>query len=151
MSHTGIATRKKKVRPVSGDYLKLIKRFPIRPIQNQDDYQAAGAILDELIGHEDLTEGQRDYVAALVRFVQDYDKEHARRELERLTPLEILKHLMEDNEMTTTELGDVLGSRGLASEILNGKRGFSKALIRKLASRFQVDPALFLDQHVPKT
>ena len=61
-----------------------------------------------------------------------------------LKPIELLKHLMEENNMNTSELGYVLGSRGLASEVLNGKRGLSKTLIAKLSRRFGVDPVLFL-------
>jgi HTH-type transcriptional regulator/antitoxin HigA len=52
---------------------------------------------------------------------------------------------MEENEMSTTDLGYVLGSRGLASEVLNGNRGLSKTLIRKLADKFGVDPGLFIE------
>ena len=52
---------------------------------------------------------------------------------------------MASNNMNTTDLGYVLGTRGLASEVLNGKRGLSKALMMKLARRFAVAPALFLD------
>jgi HTH-type transcriptional regulator/antitoxin HigA len=129
---------------VGNDYLKLVKRFPIRPLQSKEEYLAAGEILDELIGREDLTDGQRDYIAALVRFVEEYDKNHARKEMEKRTPLEILKHLMEENELSTTDLGHVLGSRGLASEVLNGKRGLSKMLMAKLGDYFGVDAALFL-------
>jgi len=75
----------------------------------------------------------------------DYEKQTFGSKMRKLSPIEVLKHLMEANNMNTTDLGDVLGTRGLASEILNGKRGLSKALIMKLSRRFLVDPALFLD------
>jgi antitoxin component HigA of HigAB toxin-antitoxin module len=52
---------------------------------------------------------------------------------------------MEENEMNTSDLGYILGSRGLASEVLSGKRGLSKALIRRLSERFHLDPRLFLE------
>jgi hypothetical protein len=44
------------------DYLDLIKRFPIRALRSERDHFEAGAILDELIGRDDLSEGQRDYL-----------------------------------------------------------------------------------------
>ena len=50
---------------------------------------------------------------------------------------------MEQNEMNSEALGKVLGSKTAASLVLNGKRELSKAHIRKLASRFKVDPGLF--------
>jgi HTH-type transcriptional regulator/antitoxin HigA len=52
---------------------------------------------------------------------------------------------MRENGMNTSDLGAVLGSRGLASEVLNGRRGLSKTLIAKLSRRFHIDPALFLN------
>jgi HTH-type transcriptional regulator/antitoxin HigA len=53
---------------------------------------------------------------------------------------------VEANNMTVSELGEVLGSKGVASEVLNGKRSLSKAHILKLARRFHVDPSLFLEK-----
>lgn len=129
---------------VDESYLDLIKEFRLRPIQTAEEHVAAQAILDRLIGRPDWTGGQIDYLAGLARFVEDYEQEHYAAQFPKLSPIEILKHLLEENDMTTSDLGQVLGSRGLASEVLNGKRGLSKALIRKLADRFAVDAALFL-------
>jgi HTH-type transcriptional regulator/antitoxin HigA len=142
---TKTATASRKVRPASGDYLALVAELPIRPITTAAEYKAAQAILDRLIGRDDLTVGQRDYLAAIVRFVGDYEQLKWPVAGEKMSPLEALKFLLEENDMSTTDLGYVVGSRGLASEILNGKRGMSKAVIGKLAKRFCVNPSLFLD------
>jgi HTH-type transcriptional regulator/antitoxin HigA len=130
---------------VSEDYLDLIREFPIRPITSAREHAAAQSILDRLIGRADLSKGQLDYLAALVRFVEEYERERFKLAPKRLTPIELLRHLMAENDMNTSDLGYVLGSRGLASEVLNGKRGLSKMLIRRLAERFRIDPALFLN------
>src|SRR4051812_42993125 len=122
------------------DYLQLVKEFPIRPIKTAKEFAVAQSILDRLVGREDLTPGQRDYVSAIARFMQDYDRPRRSGLGDRSTPLEILKFLMEENSMSTTDLGKIVGSRGLASEILNRKRGLSKAVIGRLAARFKVDP-----------
>lgn len=129
---------------VQKDYLALIREFPIRPLRSSKEHVVAQGILDRLIGREDLTAGQRDYLEGLVRFVQDYESQQRMGEFKRLEPIELVKHLMEENDMNTTDLGYVLGSRGLASEVLNGKRGLSKMLIGKLSQRFGLDPTLFL-------
>jgi HTH-type transcriptional regulator/antitoxin HigA len=39
---------------------------------------------------------------------------------------------------------DVFGSRGIASEVVNGKRAISKAQAKKLAALFHVPADLFL-------
>jgi HTH-type transcriptional regulator / antitoxin HigA len=135
----------KDVTHVSDDYLGMVKAFPLRPLRTKMEHTAAGAILDRFIGRDDLTPGQQDYLAALVLFVEDYEHEQRAAWMRRQTPLQLLKHLMVENDMNTSDLGYVLGSRGLASEVLNGKRALSKALIARLANRFGVEPGLFLD------
>jgi HTH-type transcriptional regulator/antitoxin HigA len=142
-----VATKSiEKARRVEAEYLRLVRQFPLRPLATSREFERAGEILDHYVGRADLISGERDYVAALVRFVEDFEQSHEKTALAKLGPLGLLKHLMEENEMNQTDLGYILGSRRLASEVLNGKRGLSKTLIRKLAEKFQVDPTLFFDQ-----
>ena len=46
-------------------------------------------------GDDALTDGQVDYLAALGRFVEDYEHQHVLPELGTATPVEVLAHLME--------------------------------------------------------
>jgi HTH-type transcriptional regulator/antitoxin HigA len=62
----------------------------------------------------------------------------------KTTPAGLLKFLMEQNNLTQTDLGAVLGSQSIVSEILSGKREMNLRHIRKLAERFRVDPAVFV-------
>jgi HTH-type transcriptional regulator/antitoxin HigA len=50
---------------------------------------------------------------------------------------------MDENDMTVSDLGQLLGSKGNASEILSGKRSLSKAHMATLARRFAVNVSLF--------
>ena len=53
--------------------------------------------------------------------------------------------LVEQAEMSVTELGELLGSKGAASELLSGKRKEpSKSQIARLCARFKVDAGVFL-------
>jgi len=140
MRKTPLASRK----GVADDYLDLVKEFPLRPLRDARDFKSAGEILDRLIGRDDLTTGQRDYLAALLRFVEDHELARTSTARKQLSSIELLRHLMEENDMNTTDLGYIVGSRGVASEILNGTRQLSKRTIARLAERFNVDPGLFL-------
>ena len=60
------------------------------------------------------------------------------------TPLERLKYLIDENGMTASDLGRLLGDRALGSRILKGERGLSKAHERRLADRFKLSPAYFI-------
>jgi antitoxin component HigA of HigAB toxin-antitoxin module len=91
-----------------------------------------------------MTEGEVDYLDALARFVSDYERENATAALGDATPFEILRHLMEEREMTPADLGEVLGSRPAATMILRGQLEMSKAHIRAAAANFAISPAVFL-------
>lgn len=146
MSTTRTGRRDRATAPVvADDCLELVKQFPLRPIKSDAEVKFAGALLDRFVGRDDLTPGQQDYVAALTRFVRDFEEQTYRRKFASRTAVEMMRHLLDENGMSTSDLGTILGSRGLASEVLNGKRGLSKALIAKLAKRFRVDPSVFLD------
>ena len=59
-------------------------------------------------------------------------------------PVETLKELMRAREMQAKDLWPVFGSKGITSEVLNGKRGISNEMARKLGEVFHVSPAVFI-------
>jgi HTH-type transcriptional regulator / antitoxin HigA len=134
----------KAIIETSDDYLRLIRGFPLRRLRNDAEHAEAVKILSRLLGREEsLTAGERDYAEALGLFVQEYDSRVHPFPKDKHGPLQILRYLMEQNEMNGEALGKVLGNKTAASLVLNGKRELSKAHIRKLANRFKVDPGLF--------
>ena len=56
---------------------------------------------------------------------------------------EVLRYLMEEHGLRQSDLPEV-GSQGVISEILSGKRDLNLRQIRELAKRFQVSPAVFI-------
>ena len=56
----------------------------------------------------------------------------------------MLLHLMESNNIKQENLVGVIGSRGVAREVVNGKRSISKTQIIALAEFFSVDVGLFI-------
>ena len=127
-------------------YFDLVRRFPLVPIKTETRYDAAIAFLQPLAvrNEKSLDSGERAYLAALTQFVEDYEQKRHRIEVADLKPLDALKHLMQANGMKSIDLGNLLGSRSLASQILTGKRSLSKKHILVLAERFKVEPGLFL-------
>ncbi len=59
-------------------------------------------------------------------------------------PHRVLQHLMESNGLSQADLLPIFGGRGRASEVVNGKRGISKAQAKALAEFFHVPANLFL-------
>ena len=64
-------------------------------------------------------------------------------ETSKHSPQEILEFLAEENGMSGSDLGRILGSRTLGPALLRGQRSLSKTHIKKLADHFSVSPALF--------
>lgn len=127
-------------------YMALVNQFPPRPIHSERQYDQTVAVIDRLAVRDEksFSRAERDYLAALTRFVEDYDAEHFMPNDSGRSPLEVLRYLLDQNEMNASDLGRLLGSRTLGSKILRGERELSKSHIRTLADRFRVSPGLFL-------
>ena len=117
------------------------KFFVLRPIHTKADYQKALAVATELSSRTDLTPDQADYLEVLTKVIADYEDKHF--EMSKYSPQEILAFLVEENQMSGSDLGRILGNRTLGPAILRGQRSLSKTHIKKLAEYFSVSPALF--------
>jgi HTH-type transcriptional regulator/antitoxin HigA len=127
-------------------YLELARAFPLVPIGSEEQYDASIAVLDSLAVRDEssLNSGEAAYLAALTQFVRDYERERHAILVKPLPPLEMLRHLMQQSGMTAANLGRIVGNRGLASQILLGKRAMSKSNIRKIAEYFHIEPGKLL-------
>jgi HTH-type transcriptional regulator/antitoxin HigA len=73
-----------------------------------------------------------------------YEDVHHAIDTSGIRGLDMLKYFLEQNDMTASDLGVLLGNRSLGSKILRGERELSKAHLRILAKRFKVDAGIFL-------
>lgn len=92
--------------------------------------------------HAKLTPEEREYAELLTVLIEAF--EDANYALEGSTPDSRLRSLMEEHGLRQRDLLDVFGSRGIASEVVSGKRAISKAQAKKLAEIFHVAADLFL-------
>jgi antitoxin component HigA of HigAB toxin-antitoxin module len=129
--------------PVPRRYLKLLRRFALRPIRNVREYDEAARVLDSLVLRDDLAPGESDYLAVLTTLVEEYDRSRKPLGEDERTPLLRLNALMRASGTTPAQLGEVIGSRPAASMILAGVREPSKAQIRMLAAYFKLDAGYF--------
>lgn len=127
------------------DYLALIRHFPLRPIRTRQDHDRAMVLIRELapVDEGTLSTGKQDYLDALTLLLENYDHQDEY-DAPGIGGLDVLRALMEANEMNVSDLGKVIGSQPNASLIVSGKRQMSKAVMVKLGKRFGVDPGLFL-------
>ena len=124
-------------------YGRLLARKLPAVIRTEEENERLIAELEDLDRrHGELTPEEREYSELLTVLIEAF--EEARYRLEGSTPDSRLRSLMEEHGLRQRDLLDVFGSRGVASEVVSGKRAISKAQARKLAVRFRVSGDLFL-------
>lgn len=97
-------------------------------------------ILEGLLLKEDSA--FEDEIELLTLLIEKWDSEH--NSFSYLNPVELLKSLMEENNLRAADITLILGlSKGTVSKILNYHKGLSKETIRKLSEHFQVSQEAF--------
>ncbi len=115
----------------------------IAPIRDQAHYVRMTEMLEALV---DETKGDENHPAmGLVDIVgdliEDYEAEH--HPLPEATGVQALKFLMEQHGLKQSDLSEI-GSQGVVSEIMAGKRDLNIRQIRALSERFGVSAATFV-------
>ena len=117
---------------------------PLLTIRNEQDYDAAverlNALLDEVGDDEDNP--LYSFLHTLGIIIEAYDNENY--SIPSSGGVDALIYLMEEHSLSQSELPEI-GSQGVVSEILSGKRKLNVRQIEALAKKFKVSPATFFD------
>ena len=123
-------------------YMQLVRRFPLRPLRNDDEHARAVDTIGALMGR-DLDAGAGDYLDTLILLVNKYEDDRHTPDGAHLTPQQVLRAIMNANGLTQADIGKMIGSEPAVSMFLRGQRELSKAHIRALTARFKVSTDLF--------
>jgi HTH-type transcriptional regulator/antitoxin HigA len=119
-------------------YLELVQEFPLATIKSDDHLAAAQAVIDHLLARERLDDGADLYLDALSDLVASYEDAH--HAVEPASDADMLRHLLEAKGISQAQLSKDTGlAKSSISEVLAGKKPFSRQMIRKLADYFHVD------------
>jgi len=135
------------VTRLSPTYLKLIRKFPLRVISSEAEYDAAISMIQDLAikGEHGLDNGEADYLYALSSLVESYEIAHHPIGPDGLRPHERLKWLSDESRLSQAKLAKLLGvSQPLVSLILLGKRELTISHIRRLSEHFHINPRYFM-------
>jgi HTH-type transcriptional regulator/antitoxin HigA len=125
-------------------YRELCQTYLPRPIHDNTEDAEATAMMNALAVFTRLNAEQQDYLDVLTELVDDFDKSKKIRR-PKISGLEVLKHLLEEQGMSAADLSRLLGgSRNLGAMILRGERKLTLKHVRTLAGRFGVSADLFL-------
>ena len=121
-------------------YLELVLDFLLASIKSDEHLAEAQRVMDRLLARGTLDQGEETYLEALSDLVGVYEDKHHHHLIERASDADMLQHLMEAKGVSQTQLSRDAGlPKSTISEVLGGKRPFSRQMIRKLAEYFQVD------------
>ena len=129
---------------IARHFTALAAAVPLRPIRSEREYKAAVRTMDELLdaGGADESHALADLVALIGEFIDEYEKRKGY-VLPDASGVDALRFLMQQHGLRQSDLPEI-GSQGVVSEVLNGKRDLNARQIRALAERFGVGPAAFL-------
>ena len=131
------------VGPPDQAYLKLIERFPLRPIRTEAELDAAASIIDELTDRDELSLTESDYLDVLGDLVEKYENEHI--EMPYVSDAAMIASLMEEKGVRQADVVRGTGiSKTVLSLVLHGKRELTREHIDAVSKYFDVNPAAFL-------
>jgi HTH-type transcriptional regulator/antitoxin HigA len=123
-------------------YFKLVRRFPLTRIANDDDLAGALAVVDDLLAREPDA-GAEAYLGALSALIHVYESEH--HPIPDTTPAEVLRELADANGLTGAAIAHRTGIvASTVSALMSGKRRPTPEQMTALAALFGVSPAAFL-------
>ncbi len=115
----------------------------IGPIQGEDHYAQMTDTLNALL--DVVGENESHPLMGLVDIVgdliEDYETEH--HPLPPVVGVDALRFLMEQHSLKQSEIPEI-GSQGVVSEILTGKRALNIRQIQALSKRFEVSADTFI-------
>lgn len=115
---------------------------PLLTIHNESEYDQAVERLNALLDEVGTNEQHPLYelLDTLGTILHAYEEKHF--VIRDSSGIDMLKYLMDEHELKQTDLVEV-GSQGVVSEILSGKRRLNVRQIEVLSQRFGVSPAVF--------
>jgi len=116
---------------------------PLLSIRNEHDYDCAVERLNHLLDEVGTDEQHPLYTLldTLGTLLHAYEEQH--HPMPECSGADVLRFLMDEHGLSQSDLPEV-GSQGVVSDILRGKRELNMRQIRALAKRFQVSPAVFI-------
>ena len=106
--------------------------FSLASIQSDEHLAEAQRVMDGLLARGALGEGEETYLDALSDLAGSYEDEH--HAIGPASDADMLRHLMDAKGVSQMQLSRDTGlPKSTISEVLAGKKAFSRQMIRKLA------------------
>jgi HTH-type transcriptional regulator/antitoxin HigA len=123
-------------------YRNLLAEVAPVAIDTEEEYERVLKVVEQLTFKKNRTTEEQALHKLLVILVEVYETQNY--PMDQSAPHEILQHIMEASDTRQADLVGIIGSSGVVSEVVNGKRSISKAQAKALGDYFKVLPSLFI-------
>lgn len=124
-------------------YASLLSMALPAVIETEEQNEHYLEIVEDLMSKgKSLSSEEETLLKLLSHLIEDFERRYYKPR--RAAPLEVLQELMAANDLRQADLVPIFGSKGITSEVVNGKRGISKAQAKALAEYFHVAPSVFI-------
>ena len=112
---------------------------------SESEYENLVSLLDSLI--DEIGENENHHLSSLMETIGNLIEVYENNSIPKLhgTPIETLNFLMAEHDLKQSALPEI-GSQGVVSEILKGKRSLNIRQIKELSRRFNVSPLVFIQE-----
>jgi HTH-type transcriptional regulator / antitoxin HigA len=126
-------------------YTELLIKYQPKVIETEAEYRQALAAVEHFVFKKERTLEELALYDLALMLVKDYESKICPMDDWRSqSPTEMLQYLLESSGKKQSDLVGIIGSSGIVSEVVNGKRSISKSQAKKLGEMFQVSPSLFI-------
>ena len=123
-------------------YAGLLAEALPTTITNEAELERFTVIVDKLAVKLRLSAEENRLLELLATLIEVYENEH--HDIPDAPPHVMIQGFMQERGLRNKDLEPVLGSSGVISEVISGKRKPSKTQIKKLAAFFSAAPEFFL-------
>ncbi len=128
-------------------YDKLVKRFPLRPIRDDEQNMQAAEVCDSLTDRlNTLSQSESDYLEVLSDLIVKYELRFDE-ELTEMTPRQLIQYFIDQDGLAQKDLVPEFGSASRVSEFLKGDRRLSMEQAKRLSDRFRVNISALIDSY----
>ena len=124
------------------EYSELLAQTLPGVIHSEKENEHFISILEKLEHRSpEWTPAEAKLAELLTLLIEQFEDENY--QLKAATPVEVLRELMESNDLKQKDLIDVFGVESTVSAVLNGKRDMTREHIKRLSERFHISPEVF--------
>ena len=111
-------------------YLELLKQYPPRPIDNEEDLEMMQQVINRLLDKPQLTVEEREYLNVLGALIYEYEENQE--PIPDIYGIELLKFILEERNLQKQDLLSIFESKSTLDDILDGQQYLTPDYIKKL-------------------